>query len=136
MTNISFVLLGGLKRDKGGVHTWASTCSSNSISLAAAREASLDLHMFTGFNSFAMSNGDVCSLDSWVIIHSNRESLVVGRVIEILQAVGSPSEFSKHPDIILVTLYETGPLAETYKLPILLKSNSYAIVPFLVGLSF
>ena len=50
--------------------------------------------------------------------------------------MGSSSELLKHPDFILLSLYDVGPLSETYKLPILLKNNHHAFVPFQVHFNF
>ena len=101
-------LIGGLKRDKKGKHTWGETCTSKLISLASAKEAKLNSHFFSGFTSFALSNGNMCSLDSWVIPHRQDESMSIGRVVEILQIVGSSLEFSKNPDYILISLWPFG----------------------------
>ena len=129
---ITFTSSGGLKRDKAGIRAWEETRSSKLISVAAARQAKLDAHSFIGFASCSIMSGDTCSLDSWVIVRRGKDMMNIGRVAEILQVLGSSSLFSKNPDYILVSLYETGPLAEVYRLPILVNSGLYAMIPFQV----
>lgn len=81
-------------------------------------------------------NGDKCVLDSWVVVRQDLDSTSIARVIEMLQIIGSGSEFSKTSDLILLELYERGALAEIYRLPILVKSRKFALAPYKVSFFF
>ena len=122
-----------LKREHRGPREWLETGSSKFISIQSAKDAKLYDRSFAGLLSCTLLNGDKCTLDSWVVARQRRNSLSVARVVEILQLIGSESEFSRQPDLILLSLYNTGPLAETYRLPILIESRNFALSPYKVS---
>ena len=55
----------------------------------------------------------------------------IGKVIEILQVMGSDSEIERRPDYILLSLYDTVP-SEKFRMPKLVKSAFYLLADYKV----
>ena len=125
--------VGQLKRDQQGTRGWMDTKASKFVSRKVAREKKLYSHSFTGSTSCTLHNGDKCSLNSWIVARIGNNITSLAFVTEILQVVGSESEFLRQPDLLLLELYDTGTLAEIYKVPVLVKSGKWAVIPYKVS---
>ena len=94
-----------LRRDKHAARKWTETESSKVMSPRLAETAMLSSKIYRSYLTCQLSNKDRCSLNDWVIWKDKNSELVAGRVLELLQIVGSPSELNRQPDIALIHIH-------------------------------
>ncbi|KDQ25284.1 hypothetical protein PLEOSDRAFT_1027446, partial [Pleurotus ostreatus PC15] len=83
------------------------------------------LSRFNTFKTITAANGDRCEVPAFVIVRSGpaSDNIAIGRVLEIVQVVGSPAAHDSRADYILLDVFEAKRAAAAYKLPHLQHTN-------------
>jgi hypothetical protein len=76
-----------------------------------------------------LDNSEVCRSGNWIIWQSPTQSLRVGKVVEILQAIGSQREQAGLADAAVVQTAITGDKHHHYNMPIVEPLNEYVSIP-------
>lgn len=124
-----------IDRSKRNIH-WKKTRSSEVIPQSSIRGIDVQAISFTALKSFSVQNNDICRLNEWVLFqdnNSNHNSLRVGQAIEILLIPGTVAEMEQRPNNVLISMYSTASISQTYGMPELVESGSYVLVEYVVN---
>lgn len=93
------------------------------------------LSRFNTFKTITAANGDRCEVPAFVIVRSGpaSDNIAIGRVLEIVQVVGSPAAHDSRADYILLDVFEAKRAAAAYKLPHLQHTNIKQLINGLVS---
>ena len=136
-----------LRRDKLPSRKWSETKTSKVLSSDAAASMGLKQRRLLGYFSCALENQDKCSLGNFIIWRDSKGTLSIGKVLELLQIVGSPSELQRCPDIVLICIYatqansfclygDTSTPKMSSAMPKLISTHNEAVINFTVCIAF
>lgn len=115
---------------------WNKTQASIVIPQASIQGMDLQRLYFTALQSFSLQNNDACGLEEWVFFKNINtggiDSVMVGKVIEILLIPGTTAELEQRPNNVLLSIYSTASISETYGMPVLEETGLKALVEYKV----